>query len=228
MTRLENDPRLVRAMEEILQGELQKEALYIEQVKREPISVPETLYARLMELLQEYNRKYRARRKRNHILLVAAVIAALLLGACVAIEPLREAVFGAIITKYEDYFDFEWEETSAESDISELPEIPHTFGYVPEGYELVEEDCFPGSVYISYERMSDGDIIYEVNPIWMMPSYDIDYSVTTETVSGNKILIMNGKEEEYKQIIWTDNFYFYRLKGNVGVEVLIKMYENLK
>jgi len=227
MTRLENDPRLVRAMEEILQGELQKEALYIEQVKREPISVPETLYARLMELLQEYNRKYRARRKRNHILLIAAVLAALLLGACVAIEPLREAVFGAIITKYEDYFDFEWKETSAGNDLSDLPEIPCTFGYVPEGYELVEEKCVSGAVYKRYERTRNDSIVYEVYLVGLVTMYDIDYTVTSEIVEETTILIFDEKENEYKQFIWADDHYFYNLSGFVKKEELIKMIESL-
>ena len=227
MKKLENDPRLQEVMYSVLQCEIQKEDAYIARIKQDTTPVPDTLLIRLKNLLDDYYQKDKKRKKIRHVFLIAAIIAVLALGACVAIEPLREFVFGAIITKYEEYFDFQWNtESTADKNASEYPYIPSKFGYVPDGYEIVEEVYLPKRTYIRFEKTYNDYIVYEVIPVRIEVMHDINYALSSEKINEIDVVIL--EEGNNYQLLWFDEYYSYRLNGFVSKNELVGMLESLK
>lgn len=152
------------------------------------------------------------------VMLVAAVLSALLLTAFV-IPSSREF----IIDKFDIYSTYKLTEDNGNSVNGEI-----TVGYIPEGFELI--NYVNDSKYIYCEYESSADTYFLIYKCASTSKINFD----TEDLDVNKFYV-NGTEytlcvDSYgnANLIWTQYDYIYRIDGNISVEYLIQVAENVK
>ncbi len=225
-----DDKRLKQSMKIILQPMLAEEETYIRTMRTVPSPVPASLGERLQSLLDSHTQKphpkpYRRVWKRAAI--IAAVLLMLALAACMAIEPLREKVFGFFVTWYDAYFELRVDSPDTEAVPTAQP--LGTFHYIPEGYEIVE-DRQAGDIRQVVFQNADGNIIcFNVDLLTTSTSYDIKYEIENEYINGWSVAVLPGDVSSGRHTfaVWSDENYKYELSGVIQAEELMKMVAHL-
>lgn len=134
-----------------------------------------------------------------------------------AIEPLRMAVAERIV--YDDRV-VEYYSVTGEGTIKYLT-------YVPEGYEMVDEDELGENYYwVRYENSFGNFIVYDV---WVMRdgdvvSRDTEFVETEEVVVGNRVVQIGYKDSGLIRCSWEEDNALYTLEGKyVEKEELLQM-----
>ncbi len=152
------------------------------------------------------------------VLLVAAILSTLLLTAFI-IPSSREY----IIDNFEIFSRYKITENNKNSVNGEI-----TVGYIPEGFELVNEQVV--SKTIVYDYVSSNGLFFKI--IKQSSSMEIDFN--TEYFFSQKIII-DGVEytfcegnSDVNSIIWNENDYVYLIDGQLTKEEIIKIAETVK
>lgn len=147
-------------------------------------------------------------------LVVAAVILSLALSVF-AIPSVREYV----ITQFKTHSVFRTVSTEDSQYVTDL-----TVGYIPEGFELVEEVEKPLKIAYDYYKGSDW-IIVEKTSNKMETGFD------TEKKNAKIILVKNTEyylfnySESYNGIVWFRGEYIYSVNGTMSQDVLLAIAE---
>lgn len=223
-----DDKRLKQSMKIILQPMLAEEETYIRTMRTVPSPVPASLGERLQSLLDSHTQKphpkpYRRVWKRAAI--IAAALLMLALAACMAIEPLREKVFGFFVTWYDAYFELRVDSPDTEAVPTAQP--LGTFHYIPEGYEIVEDRQIAHKRRVIFRNQAENEIQFDVDSKEIHVNYDVGYTMREDTIHNIPVLILTGEDDVYTCIIWFDESFRYELVGSIPLNELKMIIENL-
>lgn len=158
------------------------------------------------------NYYHRFTTKTVKVMLVAAVLFALLLTAFV-IPSSREFM----IEKFDKYSVFQITKDNKNS-----PNGKITVGYIPDGFELVEE--FESDNQIMY-KFANGEkyIMISKKASTTMINFDTESSKTEEIIIDNTKYIYNNDGKGSIILIWIRNDFIYNINGNISKEEIIKI-----
>lgn len=152
------------------------------------------------------------------VMLIAATLSALLLTAFV-IPSSREF----IIDNFDIFSRYKLTESNNNAINGEI-----TVGYIPEGFELTNEQEFARATMNEYIDSSGG--VFTISKYSSSTKVEFD----TETGSIEKFDI-NGQEyifyidiNNYNFLIWNKNDYIYRMSGTISKDELLKIAETVK
>ena len=159
------------------------------------------------------------------VAVVVLLCISLTFGSLLTAKAVRESVATTIL-EWHDKFTRIFIETDTQPD--KLPEI--RFNYIPEGFELVEEECFRGSNYMfrTY-RDSNKNILRLI--IGLSNNTNIDrldnehssfYHIKIDNIYGTWI----SKDKENQLII--HNKFCFNIKGFFNIEEIINIYKNIE
>lgn len=159
------------------------------------------------------------------VAVVVLLCISLTFGSLLTAKAVRESVATTIL-EWHDKFTRIFIETDTQPD--KLPEI--RFNYIPEGFELVEEESFVKSDYIYLTYINEKDYIQvRVSNAQIYDDSNVDneymqlYSITVLDNTG--MWIHSGTVN--KLIIPLKNF-FVDLSGTISIEDFIKIYKNIE
>lgn len=148
-------------------------------------------------------------------LLVAAIIAALLVGTAMAIPVIRKVVIDFLFITYDERIGITFNPEQAAT-APEVIETPWGIHYAPDGYTLVVKDISPTTVTMVWLN-ENGDCINFSQ--WSMrenPEADswigLDIADTQEKVLMGDYLVEIVYTSDNRKLIWTDNAYFFILE----------------
>ena len=164
------------------------------------------------------NRYHRFTTKTVKVLMIAAVLSALLLTAFV-IPSSREY----IIDNFDIFSRYRLTESNDNSVNGEI-----TVGYIPEGFELANEQISSRVIINDYVHSNGGKITISKY------SSSIEVDLDTETGNINEIII-NDKIysyyvdiNNYNYLVWTVNDYIYQINGTILKDELLRIAETVK
>lgn len=159
------------------------------------------------------------------VAVVAMLCISLTFGSLMTAQAVRESVATTIL-EWHDKFTRIFIKTDTAP--TQLPEIK--FNYIPEGFELVEEESFelPNTTIITY-RNEQNKILQTI--ISSVEDASIDKS-DNENSSYYQIKINDTfgtwvcKREENQLVIF--NKYIFNIKGNISIEEIVRVYKNIE
>lgn len=189
---------------------------------------------------KEEARPIRSIKRKKHIRLKAALIAAIimLMGAVtvLAVEPLREKVYQIIEKNFSDHTDINVKELGEAIDSEKREITPESFELkrlvnVPEQYEveyeeLVQEVC---DYILIYTDDKEESIVYQQQGIEYMDSWSITSDgtgTTTVSVHGDVGYVLED-EHGWVTVIYPHEGYVYSLAGREEAETLAAILETI-
>ena len=134
-----------------------------------------------------------------------------------------------IITWTKEYFSFK--KDGAELAEGEILFVESQIGYLPDGFEKVGEAIQDNMVQYYYENNENNYILIEVfvrGMIYNQDSKDVEYMLK-ESNKGVEYLHAYKEEIQTYLFVWDDvRGATYRLSGNVALEELISVMENIQ
>lgn len=187
----------------------------------------------------EYEEKMRAmvrRENRNEKLIyfrkitakvavVAMLCISLTFGSLMTAQAVRESVATTILEWHDKFIRIFIETDSAPA---QLPEI--RFNYIPEGFELVEEESLTQYDYIIKTFANSNNIFFQViitsssdTHIDMMDNeHSSFYVIKIDNINATWISQDNSNQ------LLVFNKYFYNISGELDIEKLINIYKNIE
>lgn len=165
-------------------------------------------------LNEKTDRRFRSKFVR--ILLVAAIIAALLLGS----------VFAYTIIEYKIH-DYDTYSTVWANIIPKWIDEPIVVSYIPEGFELV--DSFDSKAVSTVDYMNSEGVGISISKI-----NDKKIEINTEYVKPKKIVISEieyivfGEEEHGKGVVWFTDDYVFSISAPLSDEELLKIAQSVR
>ncbi|MBR4891155.1 MAG: DUF4367 domain-containing protein [Clostridia bacterium] len=159
------------------------------------------------------NHYHRFTTKTIKVMVIAATLCALLLTAFV-IPSSREY----IIDNFEIFSRYKIIENNKNSVNGEI-----TVGYIPEGFELVEEGKYSKTIYSKF--VSFDKKIFTINKYSssIEVDFDTEYSQTEEIMVENIIYTYSVSESGMYNVMWIRNDYLYQIDGQLSIDELIKI-----
>ncbi len=157
-------------------------------------------------------------RKTVKIMAVAAVLAALILTAFV-IPSSREF----IIENFDIFGVYEMTEHNNNSVNGEIE-----VGYIPEGYELVEEHYFDKIMLITYKSKGENKLNISKNSSSMKVEYNTEYGYIEKIEIGNIIYAFYTNDSGINCLVWNENDYIYKVEGTFSKEELVEIAQTVK
>lgn len=159
--------------------------------------------------------KNKRRRKIGRILLVAAIIMALLIGS----------VFAYTVIEYKIY-DYDTYSTVWSNIIVKKIDEPVVVSYVPEGFELVEEDF---QKYTSSKVYEKGEKVLTIskdsfNSVQINTEYGKARVFTIDGID----YVLFGEEVHGKGVVWFSGHYSYSLTAPLSDEELLKIAQGVR
>ncbi len=152
------------------------------------------------------------------VLIAAAIIFSLVVSAF-AIPSVREYV----ITKFNTHSVFRAVSTEDSQYVTDL-----TVGYIPEGFELVEEDENRWEyTYLLYDETDDCLIINKTTKFAEI-GFDIEEAPIKTVVSNGIEYILYEDYDNHYGVVWYCDSYVYYIEGNVCQEELLKIAYRIK
>lgn len=159
------------------------------------------------------------------VAVVVLLCISLTFGSLLTAKAVRESVATTIL-EWHDKFTRIFIETDSQPD--KLPEI--RFNYIPEGFELVEEESFRGSNYLFFTyKNKNKDMINiiislssNINIDRLDNEHSIFYSIKIDDVNGT--WVSKGKENQL--LIYDD--YCFNISGFMNIEKIIEIYKNIE
>ena len=191
------------------------------------IVLPEHYKLRMRRMLKHYRYRKYAKLSLRYGKKIASVIL-LIMGfsftLLLSFAEVRAACESVIIEIYDRYIRY-----SYTSDLS-LENSPIRFGYVPEGYSMVEASFNGIDNYVIYQN-AYGDSI-ELNYKAKKNTFLVDnehYLIHKIHIGNDKGTFLESQDSHFRNsLIWsTENGYFH-LKSTLGKEEMLKIAKNLK
>lgn len=222
------DSLLEASMRIIVQPLIDECDRFIGECENEDIEVPEKLKQEIHKVLV----REKFSKVRNIIVMASKriavalmILSTLLTVACASIKPLRENVFNAIITWYEDYFTFAFEENSEE--VTSVTDL--TFTYLPDGYTITSDVSVGGYREVLIEN-GEEIITYLRRPYSEEDDYLDEHLTKMEEIEINDrtVLYLTDMKGSTNAFTWIENGYWYMLDADIDKSELIKIIEYLK
>ena len=173
-------------------------------------------------------------RYRNHIKLslrygkkIASVIF-LIMGVSFSLflsfDEVRAACEAVIIEIYDRYIRY-----SYTSDLS-LENTPISFGYVPEGYSMVEASFNGIDSFITYQNAHDDSIMLEFDVQKFTVLIDNEhYTISNVFIGHYEGTFFESQDSRFVNVLlWDAENYYFQLRSTLNKEEMIKIAENLK
>lgn len=184
-----------------------------------------------MNKLMESYKRATARRKvfiyTKKFVACILIAAGLGFGVLMLSQPVRAAIQNVIIQWFDKYTQFDFQSDSTEVEFKE-----YTLGYLPEGFEEINQSFSDGFGSIEYRDLIGNDMFFQY-----FPSTE-DYSVYLDNEhSTYSIISINGfdahlfesdVEGRRSRLLWEQNGYTFKITALLNVEEIIKIAENIK
>ena len=166
--------------------------------------------ARLFDKMRD-GRYHRFTRTTARVILAAAV---LLLAATVAFASTVGRDF--IIERYKTFASYIVSDRSGSAAVGDL-----TVNYIPEGFELVEEEKTDLHVHMRYANI-DKEFLIQKDDIGLNIDFDSE-TILNEINYNNTTYILFKTSNESVGVIWNANGYLYKATGNLDKEDIFKI-----
>ena len=156
------------------------------------------------------------------VAVVAMLCISLTFGSLMTAQAVRESVATTIL-EWHDKFTRIFIKTDTAS--TQLPEI--RFNYIPEGFELVEEESISTNLFktISYYNKDMQFLIINMN--FVVDKIDNEHSSYYSVLIGKSNAIWINSELDNTLIINNKNIT-YNIKSSLSLDELVKIYENIE
>lgn len=193
--------------------------------------LPDELKKRISKVL--FGHKLNNFRKYAHaigkrVAVFLMILTTLLTVACASIKPLRENIFNAVITWYDEYFTFAFNKES-ESPENTTEITYEEFSYLPEGYAITSDMSAGkyrevlienGETLISYWRKPHTEKSHMI---------DSDFIVVEEIeIQGHTVIYLNNPEKNANILTWVENGYEFMISAVIDKSELIKILEGIE
>ena len=155
------------------------------------------------------------------------ILMTLLTVACASIKPLRENIFNAIITWYDEYFTFAFNNEEDPENTAEITD--EKFSYLPEGYTITSDMSAGkyrevlienGETLISYWRKPHTEKSHMI---------DSDFIVVGEIeIQGHTVIYLNNPETNANILTWVENGYEFMISAVIDKSELKKILEGIE
>ena len=197
----------------------------IDWVSTLPDIVPEAEYTKKHEKWKKNlfnkmrgNYYHRFTTKTIKVMLVAAVLCALLLSAFV-IPSSREY----IIDNFEIFSTYKLTENNKNSVNGEI-----IVGYIPEGFELVNEQIFSKGIVNDYTDSSGKIITITKTSSSIKVDFDTEFETVENILIGERTYLYHMDDTNYGYLVWNMNDYIYQVHGSISKDELLKIAETVK
>ena len=218
-------------MDEVAQEEGRKALEINEQLKDDPdAAVPDVLFQRCQKTIQR-SFSSNTRKKTGRILwkaihvasIIVLILAATLTISFAASPALRMNILNMVLDIYETHTDF-----SFVAEKNDSPKLDIAVGWLPEGFELTEDDSNPDSSWKTFEN-TEGASIH------IKKSIPVSMSVDTENAQIEEILIQGHKGTlvtKYAEagVIWLneqENIVYHVIVEKIPVDVMLEIAKNI-
>ena len=154
---------------------------------------------------------------------VSVFLVILLIGVCttvITVEAIRTPFINWLISLQKDSSTIHFKE---ESDMTDI-----TFGYLPEGYEASLVSADSKTTYYSIENDVGNVIFLMINSLDSDSGLNVDTEnaeVSEFSLNGKKAISV--KKEDRNTLIWTVGQYSCILEGQLSIEEMIRIAENI-
>lgn len=223
-----DDSLLEASMRIIVQPLIDECDKFISECENDEMEVPEQLKKEIHNaLVREKLSRIRkiAVMASKRIAVAVMILSTLLTVACASIKPLRENVFHAIITWYEDYFAFAFNESQeAVTSVNDL-----TFTYLPDGYAITS-DVSAGRYREVLIENGEKIITYLRRPYSEKDDYFDEHFIEIDEMEINDrtVIYLTDAKGSTNAFTWIENGYWYMLDADIDKAELIKIIEYLK
>ena len=156
------------------------------------------------------------------VAVVVLLCISLTFGSLLTAKAVRESVATTIL-EWHDKFTRIFIETDTQPD--KLPEI--RFNYIPEGFELVEEESVNNNLYkvYTYRNISNNYIRIYIN----FGDDNIDNENTTfYLLSIDNVRAMWINKQDNNQLIISVGYINFNINGNIKLEEIVNIYKNIE
>ncbi|MBQ3524260.1 MAG: DUF4367 domain-containing protein [Clostridia bacterium] len=164
------------------------------------------------------NRYHRFTTKTVKVLMIAAVLSALLLTAFV-IPSSREY----IIDNFDIFSRYQLTESNDNSVNGEI-----TVGYIPEGFEKINEYVSSKNIFLDYENSSGTIINIIKSSSANKVEFDTEAGIIDNIIINDTTYTFYDDETDYNCIVWNKNDYVYQIHSTVSKGELLKIAETVK
>lgn len=222
------DSLLEASMRIIVQPLIEECDKFVSECENDDIEVPEKLKQEIHNaLVREKLSKIRkiVVMASKRIAVAIMILSTLLTVACASIKPLRENVFNAIITWYEDYFTFAFAESPEE--VTSMTDL--TFTYLPDGYAITSDVSVGGYREVLIEN-GEKLITYLRRPYSEEDDYFDEHLIKMEEIDINArtVIYLTDAKGSTNALTWIENGYWYMINSDIDKSELIKIIEYLK
>lgn len=162
---------------------------------------------------------------RKRILLTAAVLLFLSVGAFLSSEANRIRVFEFVIRRYPEYT-----EIMVESDVNVPGDVmvePVDPSYVPEGYQLKETIHNDMSYMLVYMNEKGTELYYDQGIITQSGMHLDTEDAVVENVDVEGLKLMTIEKKGHVMIYWHDDRHIFLLSGDIEKDELMRMAESV-
>lgn len=223
-----DDLTIQMAMHLLKQKELEEAEKEIEELNSQPEYQPDPHEEKMImesidRTLQRQRWKHAWKTASRIIQKVSVFLVILLIGVCttvITVEAIRTPFINWLISLQKDSSTIHFKE---ESDMTDI-----TFGYLPEGYEASLVSADSKTTYYSIENDVGNVIFLMINSLDSDSGLNVDTEnaeVSEFSLNGKKAISV--KKEDRNTLIWTVGQYSCILEGQLSIEELIRIAENI-
>ena len=223
-----DDLTIQMAMHLLKQRELEEAEKEIEELNSQPEYQPNPHEEKMImesidRTLQRQRWKHAWKTASRIIQKVSVFLVILLIGVCttvITVEAIRTPFINWLISLQKDSSTIHFKE---ESDMTDI-----TFGYLPEGYEASLVSADSKTTYYSIENDVGNVIFLMINSLDSDSGLNVDTEnaeVSEFSLNGKKAISV--KKEDRNTLIWTVGQYSCILEGQLSIEEMIRIAENI-
>ena len=223
-----DDLTIQMAMHLLKQRELEEAEKEIEELNSQPEYQPDPHEEKMImesidRTLQRQRWKHAWKTASRIIQKVSVFLVILLIGVCttvITVEAIRTPFINWLISLQKDSSTIHFKE---ESDMTDI-----TFGYLPEEYEASLVSADSKTTYYSIENDVGNVIFLMINSLDSDSGLNVDTEnaeVSEFSLSGKKAISV--KKEDRNTLIWTVGQYSCILEGQLSIEEMIRIAENI-
>lgn len=223
-----DDLTIQMAMHLLKQKDLEEAEVEIEKLNSQPEYQPDPHEEKMImetidRTLQRQRWKHAFKTAGRAIQKVSVFLVILLIGVCttvITVEAIRTPFINWLISLQKDSSTIHFKE---ESDMTDI-----TFGYLPEGYEASLVSADSKTTYYSIENDVGNVIFLMINSLDSDSGLNVDTEnaeVSEFSLNGKKAISV--KKEDRNTLIWTVGQYSCILEGQLSIEEMIRIAENI-
>ncbi len=214
------------SMRVILQPVVEEEEKFIEECSENLLPVPHSLQERIRQIVFRHRMQKFAKvcgQIGRRIAVCILVLFTLMMVACVGIEPLRESIYEAIITWYDEYFRLGF---VAEEKVHEVQSGLHiNYATLVNDFTILSDDTTGAyrDVVVDYH----GEDIYVERMPYVDKGnlYDINLIITEIYIKEQKVIHVARRDNSENLFTWLADDYEYVVYSAMGKEALLAFVE---